>query len=148
MRSGSKLQYIPVTTSKSGEHEFYNIPLLGEAHIDSSHNPRGNYNIGEIINNIRNTDSRTISLRSMDDGLSSAGILNGDFLTVTLDIPLHNDDIAVVRLGSRIYIRKIFFDRNLIRLETAAPKSSPLIVDPKTPGFEILGKVTSVIREL
>ena len=38
--------------------------------------------------------------------------------------------------------------KHLIRLETAGAKSSPLIVETGTPGFEIIGKVTSVIREL
>lgn len=129
-------------------HEFYNIPLMGQVHVETDFDTKGDYNIGELVNNIKNSDARTISLKAMDDGLSAAGILYGDFLTVTLDTTLLNNDIAAVRLGPRIYIRKIFYERNLIRLETAGAKSSPLIVETGTPGFEIIGKVTSVIREL
>jgi SOS-response transcriptional repressor LexA len=135
-------------SDNNNSHEFYNIPLMGQVRVETDFNTRGDYSIGELVNNIRNSDNRTISLKAMDDGLSAAGILYGDFLTVTLDDTLHNNDIAAVRLGPRIYIRKIFFERNLIRLETAGSKSSPLIVETGTPGFEIIGKVISVIREL
>lgn len=129
-------------------HEFYNIPLMGQVRVENDFDTKGDYNIGELVNNIKNSDTRTISLKAMDDGLSTAGILYDDFLTVTLDTTLQDNDIAAVRLGSRIYIRKIFFEGNLIRLETAAAKSSPLIIESGAPGFEIIGKVTSVIREL
>jgi len=148
MKTKLKDTFSRTHSSDKQSHEFYNIPLLGQVHVESSFDASGNYSIGELINNIKKDDARTVSLRAMDDGLSSVGVLKGDFLTVTLNIPLQNNDIVVVRLGSRIYIRKIYFERNLIRLDTAAPKLSPLIVDPKTPGFEIIGKVTSVVREL
>ncbi|MEJ2543119.1 MAG: S24 family peptidase [Calditrichaceae bacterium] len=137
-----------ISSDNNDSHEFYNIPLMGQVRVETDFNTRGDYSIGELVNNIRNSDAQTISLKAMDDGLSAAGILYGDFLTVTLDATLHNNDIAAVRLGPRIYIRKIFFERNLIRLDTAGTKSSPLIVENGTPGFEIIGKVTSVIREL
>ncbi len=136
------------TSDNNDSHEFYNIPLMGQVRFETEFNARGDYSIGELVNNIRNSDARTITLKAMDDGLSAAGILYGDFLTVTLDAILHNNDIAAVRLGPRIYIRKIFFERNLIRLDTAGAKSTPLVVETGTPGFEIIGKVTSVIREL
>jgi SOS-response transcriptional repressor LexA len=143
-----KNSYMPVSPDNNQDHEFYNIPLMGQVRVETDFNTRGDYNIGELVNNIKNSDTRTISLKAMDDGLSAAGILYGDFLTVTMNAELHNNDIAAVRLGPRIYIRKIFFERSLIRLETASAKSSPLIVEARTPGFEIIGKVTSVIREL
>ena len=139
---------MPPSSDNKQDHEFYNIPLMGQVRVETAFDSNGDYSIGELVNNIKKDDKRTISLKAMDDGLLAAGILNGDFLTVTMDTTLHNNDIAAVRLGPRIYIRKIFFERNLIRLETAAAKSSPLIVEVKTPGFEIIGKVTSVIREL
>ena len=148
MESVAKNRYMMSSSDNKDNHEFYNIPLMGQVRVETNFNTSGDYSIGELVNNIRNSDARTISLKAMDDGLSGAGILYGDFLTVTLDTTLRNNDIAAVRLGPRIYIRKIFFERNLIRLETAGAKSSPLIVETGTPGFEIIGKVTSVIREL
>jgi SOS-response transcriptional repressor LexA len=148
MKSKLKNIFMALPSDSKQDHEFYNIPLMGQVRVESDFDTEGNYNIGELVNNIKNSDTRTISLKAMDDGLSAVGILYGDFLTVTLDATIRNNDIAAVRLGPRIYIRKIFFERNLIRLETTATKSSPLIVESGTPGFEIIGKVTCIIREL
>ena len=86
--------------------------------------------------------------RAMDNALSSEGILRGDYLTVDLLTKPKNNDVAAMRLGERIYIRKIFYDPQYIRLQSPNVSVAPLIIDPKTPGFEILGKVIAVIREL
>jgi len=137
-----------IKSSTTLDKEFYNIPLFGEVRIDDKDNPRGDYDIGEIITNSRNSASQSINVRAADDALSRAGIFNGDFLTVHLNRQLKNGDIAVVQLGYKIYIRKIFFEKNRIRLETDSSTPSPLIIDPATPGFQILGKVITVIREL
>lgn len=128
--------------------EFYNIPLLGEVRMENNFHTNGNYNIGEIISNFKENDTRSITLKAIDNGLSNAGILSGDFLTVNLTPQLHNGDIGVIKLGHRIYVRKIYYDKHLIRLETADASVSPLIVDPRTPDFELIGKVVTVIREL
>jgi len=80
--------------------------------------------------------------------LSGVGIFKNDFLNVELNVSLADGDIAVVKLGPKIYIRKIFFDKKRIRMETDSKTPSPFIIDRETPGFEIIGKVTTVIREL
>jgi len=137
-----------IKSSTTLDKEFYNIPLFGEVKITDKNNPRGDYDIGEIITNSRNSASQSLNFRAADDALSRAGIFSGDFLVVHLDRPLKNGDIAVVQLGYKIYIRKIFFEKKRVRLETDSGTPSPLIIDPATPGFEILGKVVTVIREL
>ncbi len=129
-------------------HEFYHIPLLGEVklhHDDFSHRE---YNIGEVVANFRANRSNDITVRAADDGLRKQGIFPGDYLTVRQDLPLQDGDICVVRLGYRIYVRKIYFTRKAIRLETNGALEGPLIIEKNTPGVEILGKVIMVIREL
>ena len=128
--------------------EFYNIPLLGEVRLVFSETSRKPLSIGEIINNFRQTNSQTITMKAMDDGLTDAGILGGDYLTIDLHAAARDSDIVAVKIGYRIYVRKFFHERNLIRLETSSSTPSPLIVDPKIPGFEIIGKVVAIIREL
>jgi len=136
------------TASESLDKEFYKIPLFGEVHIDSKERFKGDYDLGEIITNFRNDDRRSINVRAADNALSGAGIFKGDFLTVNLDIPIKDGEIAVVKLGSKIYIRKIYFDKNRVRLETETNTPSPLIINMDTPGFEIIGKIITVFREL
>lgn len=128
--------------------EFYNIPLMGEVHLENDFGTGGDYSLGELIKNFRKHDTQSVTLRALDNGLSGDGIYYGDFLTVDLSSKPKNGTISAVKLGPKLVIRKIYFERNLIRLEATDSNSSPIIVDPKTPGFEILGKVHTVIREL
>ncbi len=132
----------------SSKDEFYGIPLIGEVHVEGDGGYHGDYNIGEIITNIAQKTQKTISLQAADNALEHAGIYKDDFLTVSQNEKLKNGDIAVVKLGYRIYIRKIFFEQKHIRLETADRQPNPLIISMDTPGFEIIGKVVTVIREL
>jgi repressor LexA len=137
-----------ITSSTSLDKEFYNIPLFGEVKIADKNKTRTDYDIGEVVTNLRNSASQSLNVRASDDALCRAGIFSGDFLTVHLNRQLKNGDIAVIQLGYKIYIRKIFFQKKHIRLETDSDTPSPLIIDPATPGFQILGKVITVIREL
>ena len=127
--------------------EFYDIPLIGEVHMPESSSGE-HYNIADLVKNYRKDDRQSITLRAADNGMERAGIYRGDLLTVNLNASPVNHDIAAVRLGKRIYIRRIFFQGDFVRLETDEPYGSPYIVDPKVPGFEIVGKVVTVVREL
>lgn len=130
------------------DKEFYDIPLFGEVKPDPNQSALGDYDLGEIITNTRNSFEKTMHVRAVDNGLIGVGIYANDFLTIRLDEEVNDDDIAVVKIGSKIYIRKIYFDKKLIRLETKNATPSPLIIDPNLPEFEIIGKVITVIREL
>lgn len=137
-----------IFSSNTLDKEFYNIPLFGEVRIEHRKEFNGNYDLGEIITNSQKSNSKNLNLRAADDGLAGIGIYKNDFLTFSLDMQLRNGDIAVIRLGYKIYVRKIYFDKKRVRLESDSNTPSPLIIDIDTPGFEVLGKVTTVIREL
>lgn len=129
-------------------NEFYDIPLIGEVHMHESASDDQPLNITDLVNNFRKNDKKTITLRAADDGLEKTGIYRGDLLTISLKTTPVNHDIAAIRLGERIYIRRLFFQDKFIRLETDEVNNSPYIIDPKVPGFEIVGKVVTVVREL
>jgi SOS-response transcriptional repressor LexA len=130
--------------------EFYDIPIMGEAHVqvENKYTSPGDYHLGELIRNFKAQGTQSVNLRAIDNALSSEGILRGDYLTVDLLCKPRNNDVAAIKLGERIYIRKIFYDPQYVRLQSSNASVAPLIIDPKTPGFEILGKVIAVIREL
>jgi len=144
----TKQLHIQSAPAPVNPEEFYNIPLMGEVHLENEFGAGGDYSLGELIKNFRKQDTQSVTLRALDNGLSGDGIFYGDFLTIDLNSKPKNGTIAAVKLGPKLVIRKTYFDRNLIRLEATDSNSSPIIVDPKTPGFEILGKVHTVIREL
>jgi len=134
--------------SFTGDREFYNIPLLGEVRLEDTSGSGGDYSLGELIKNFRKRDQYSITLRTLDSGLEEDGIFYGDYLTVDLGSKPRNGDITAVRIGEKVFIRKINFTASLIRLETTDPYNAPLIIDSKMSGFEIIGKVHTVIREL
>jgi SOS-response transcriptional repressor LexA len=136
------------STTKNVLNEFYDIPLLGEVKIEHRVTTRRPCSIGDIINNFRLNNEQTFSIKVMDRGMESFGIYNGDFLTVLLHDEIKSGEIAVVRLNSKIYARRLFYTQEFIRLETSSQDYNPLIVELSTPGFEIIGKVISLVRSI
>ncbi len=133
----------------SGDHEFYRIPVIGEVHItDNEWETSRKFSLGELIQNFKQEDRRTIIVRALDHALSGEGIFKGDMLTVNLKKRPKDGDIAAVKFGDKLFIRKIYFQKNLIRLDTSADQPAPVIIDERTPDVMILGKVTMVVREL
>lgn len=128
--------------------DFFNVPLLGLVVPDDPDFSNGKYELNELVNNYIKNDVHTFNLSILDDSMKNCGILKGDLLTVNLKISIKNEDIVVVKIGERILVRKYFRQNNLIRLETADDYPSHLVIEPNTPGFQLLGKVVSVIREL
>lgn len=128
--------------------EFYDIPLLGEVKIEHHDSLAGDYSIGDIINNFRLNNAETFSIQVMDEGMELSGIYCGDFLTVLLHDNVNDGEIAVVRLSEKIYVRRLFHVNGFIRLETSPDSRNPLIIEAAAPGFEVLGKVLSLIRAI
>lgn len=138
----------PFEDTPSANPNFYNIPLIGEVHVPADWGDAGDYSLGELIRNFRISQTRYITVQTADNALSANGIFKGDYLTIDLKQKVSGGEVCAVKLGDKIYIRKAFFKGNFIRLETADPTADPLIFDARTPGFEVVGKVVSVIREL
>jgi SOS-response transcriptional repressor LexA len=128
--------------------DFFDIPLLGRVRPNDKSHLKRDYNLSDLIKNFKKSDLKSITLEVLDDAMQKAGILKGDFLTVKLDLKPQNGDLAVVKLGTKIFLRKFYRQNHLIRLETANDSVVPLVVDEKTPGFEIIGKVISISRQL
>ncbi len=130
-------------------HEFYQIPVIGEVHLHEDDREKlGDFSLSKQIWNFRRQDRQTITVRALDNALAGEGILKDDLLTVHLKERPRNGDIAAVTFGSKLFIRKIFFQKNFIRLDTSEETRSPLIIDAHTPDFFVLGKVVMVVREL
>lgn len=127
--------------------DFFDIPLLGMVRAGIPGSTTGNYEIKDLIVNLHSDNSRAVTLEVLDDAMSMAGILRGDFLTVNPDRRPRDGDIIVVKLGERFYIRRFFKEGKLVRLETASSIPATLIVDPGTPGFMVIGKVQSLSRQ-
>ena len=128
--------------------DVFNIPLIGLVQAKDDADYPGDYYLGELVSNFPDHSNIQVTLQALDNAMSQSGILKGDFINIDKDVKLKDNDIVVVKLGERIYIRKYFSERSLIRLETSNEISSPLVIDPKTPGFKLIGKVISITRQL
>jgi SOS-response transcriptional repressor LexA len=147
MRKADKIESNPFERSQSLTRDFFNIPLLGMVRASMSSQSREDYNLSELVSNFQNTDQYSITLEVLDDAMYKAGILKGDYLTIDLQSRPQDGDIIVVKLGERFFIRRFFLQQHLIRLETADEYPSSLVIEDNTPGFQIIGKVSSLSRQ-
>jgi len=147
MNKKMKLNSNPFERTQPVSNDFLNIPLLGMVRASNPLEPAGNYNLTDLIANFNDMDREFITLEVLDDAMSKSGILRGDYLTVKLHSHPRDGDIIVVQLGEKFYIRKFYHQNNLIRLETDNEYPSSLIIENKTPGFQVIGIVQSVLRQ-
>ena len=134
--------------SEEKDNDFYKIPLIGLVQIKDQDGQGKNYDLTELINNYPGKNNNQITLQVLDNAMINNGIIQGDFINIAIHDKIKNGDIVVIALGKKNYIRKYYRDKQLIRLETADEHHSPIIVDPKTPGFQLIGKVISITRQL
>jgi len=147
MKNTNKIQPNPFERSQPVTRDFFNVPLLGMVRANMTSHSAEDYNLSELVSNYKNTDRYTITLEALDNAMVKAGILKGDYLTVDLQSRPRDGDIIVVKLGERFFIRRYYLQQHLIRLETADEYPSSLVIEDNTPGFQIIGKVTSLSRQ-
>jgi len=128
--------------------EFSNVPLLGILHLTAADaNPE--YQIGDSIRNFQTAGKEFVTLVMSDNSMSKAGIIKDDYLTVNLKSAVQDGDLAVVRLGERVYVRQFFRpSTSLIRLQTCNEYPSVMVIEINTPDFEVIGKVYSLSRKI
>ena len=143
----SKSKSNPFERTQPLNSDFFNVPVLGMVRAGYPDSAAGDYDLGDLVINYRKNHNDSVTLEVLDNAMEKAGILKGDFLTVNITSRPDNGDIAVVKLGERFFIRKFFRQDRQIRLETSTTTPSTLIIETKTPGFEIIGKVQSISRQ-
>ena len=147
MRKTDKIESNPFERSQPVTRDFFNIPLLGLVRASLPSHSNEDYNLRELVSNFQNTDQHSITVEVLDDAMVKAGIFKGDFLTIDLQARPHDGDIIVVKLGERFFIRRVYLQQHLFRLETADDYPSSLVIEDNTPGFQFIGKVTSLSRQ-
>lgn len=111
-------------------------PSLAEAHIEAHYRidpelfqPRADY-----------------LLRVRGLSLRDAGILEGDWLAVHRTAEVWNGQLAVVRLGEEVTVKRWQVERGRIRLCPENPEFAPIELDPKRDPCTVEGVVVGVIR--
>lgn len=88
------------------------------------------------------------SLRVKGESMINAGIYDGDFVLVDrLAVPMKGD-IVVAVIGEEATVKKYYPEKLRVRLEPANEAFGPIIVERRTPGFYIAGRVVGLMRRM
>jgi SOS-response transcriptional repressor LexA len=143
-----KIPFSPFERTPVIENQYFNIPLIGLLQPVKADSEQGDYPIADIIANRFTCENNQVTLQVTDNAMVNAGIIKDDYLTIEITPALKNGNIAAIKLGERFYIRRFFRQGTHIRLETADAYPSIQIIEAKTPGLFVIGKVVSITRKL
>jgi SOS-response transcriptional repressor LexA len=143
-----KIPFSPFERTPTIENEYFDIPLIGVLQPVSSDHTQGDYPLADLVTNRFIDGNNQVTLQVTDNAMINAGIIKDDYLTIEITPILKNSEIAAIKLGERFYIRRFFREGTHIRLETAEAYPSIQVIETKTPGLFIIGKVVSITRKL
>jgi repressor LexA len=87
-------------------------------------------------------------LRVEGDSMIEAHIQDGDFALVQPQSHAENGEIVVALIDDEATIKRIFKQRDFIRLEPANPKMEPIVIKKGEKKVTLVGKVVGIFRKL
>ena len=87
-------------------------------------------------------------LRIQGDSMIDAHIQDGDFALVKPQSNAENGEIVVALIEDEATIKRIFTERDLIRLEPANPHMEPIVIKKGEKIVSLVGKVVGIFRKL
>jgi repressor LexA len=87
-------------------------------------------------------------LRVEGDSMVDAHILDGDFILVRPQRTAEQGEIVVALVEDEATVKRIFFEKDFIRLVPENPAMEPLLVRKDEGAIEIVGKVVGVFRRV
>jgi len=93
-------------------------------------------------------DEKTFALQVEGESMTGAGIMPGDFVIVDGGADVREGAVAAVRIGDEATVKRVFFEKNRVRLKPENPDYDEIIVDKGSEEFALYGPVTGVMRKL
>jgi repressor LexA len=87
-------------------------------------------------------------LRVQGDSMIDVHIQDGDFALVKPQSNAENGEIVVALIEDEATIKRIFIERDLIRLEPANPHMEPIVIKKGEKKVSLVGKVVGIFRKL
>ncbi len=78
------------------------------------------------------------------ESMIEAGILDGDFVIVRRQSHAENGDIVVAMIDDEATVKRIFFEKNRVRLQPENPTMQPIYAREVT----VLGRVIALFRQM
>jgi repressor LexA len=126
----------------------FSIPIVGRVTagepILAIENIEGYVNLDRTLVSSENV----FLLRVEGDSMIEAHIQDGDFALVQPQSHAENGEIVVALIDDEATIKRIFKQRDFIRLEPANPKMEPIVIKKGEKKVSIVGKVVGIFRKL
>ena len=124
------------------------VPLLGRVRagepILAIENIEGYFNIDRSFASSKDV----FLLRVQGDSMIDAHIQDGDFALVKPQSNAENGEIVVALIEDEATIKRIFTERDLIRLEPANPHMDPIVIKKGEKKVSLVGKVVGIFRKM
>jgi repressor LexA len=127
---------------------FVSVPLLGKVAAGLPLLAAENVETHLALDKSFISGEGLFSLKVVGDSMIGAGIFEGDYVVARQNETAQKGDIVIAVIGDEATVKRYFPEKNQVRLEPANPAYGPIIVDSKTPGFYIAGKVVGLLRKL
>jgi len=114
-------------------------PILAEEYIE------GTLTVDKSM--VRQIDG-VFALRIKGNSMVDAGIKDGDFVIIQQQPQVNQGEIAVVLIDNEATVKRVYREKDIIRLQPENESMPPIIVDPKEKEVSIIGKVKGVIRKM
>jgi len=114
-------------------------PIIAEEYIE------GTLTVDKSM--VRQIDG-VFALRIKGNSMVDAGIKDGDFVIIQQQPQVNQGEIAVVLIDNEATVKRVYREKDIIRLQPENESMPPIIVDPKEKEVSIIGKVKGVIRKV
>ena len=111
------------------------IPILAEENIED-------YIV--LPQDLVGSEDELFALRVRGESMIRAGILNGDYIIVRRQSHADNGDIVVAMIEDEATVKRIFFERDGVRLQPENPYYDPIY----SRKVQVVGRVTALFRKL
>jgi repressor LexA len=129
-------------------NQTFSIPIVGRVRagepILAIENIEGYFNLDRSFASSKDV----FLLRVQGDSMIDAHIQDGDFALVKPQLNAENGEIVVALIEDEATIKRIFTERDLIRLEPANPHMEPIVIKKGEKKVSLVGKVVGIFRKL
>lgn len=150
-RELSRAIEIPARTARAArerERNTIDLPLVGR--IAAGEPILAVENVDEVLtldSSLVHGDG-TFLLRVVGDSMIDAHIQEGDFIVVKPQETAAAGEIVVALVGDEATVKRFFPEDGRVRLQPENPRHAPIIVDPASDEFRVVGRVVGLVRKM
>lgn len=147
-RLARNIEVVATDASQSHRTGDEGIPILGRVPAGSpilaAENFAGFLSLRDAFGDL----DGLFALRVTGDSMVNVGILGGDYVVVRHQAGISNGEIGVAYLGEdcEATVKRIFFEKECIRLQPENDALSPTLVPRDDPHFRLGGKVVGFLK--